>query len=115
MIYKPFDIVVVPFPFTDSNKTKRRPAIVLSSDITFGQYVDHSILAMITSARNQPWKLDTPITNLIDSGLPKPSVIRMKWFTLDHRLIIEKIGTLALEDRITFKKNFNAIFASLIK
>ena len=30
MIYKPYDIVVVPFPFADIVATKNRPAIVIS-------------------------------------------------------------------------------------
>jgi hypothetical protein len=30
MIYKPFTIIVVPFPFTDSPETKKRPALVIA-------------------------------------------------------------------------------------
>lgn len=30
--YKPFSVIVVPFPFTDSHHVKKRPAIVLSSE-----------------------------------------------------------------------------------
>lgn len=28
MIYKPYSVVVVPFPFTDLAKTKKRPAFI---------------------------------------------------------------------------------------
>jgi mRNA interferase MazF len=34
-IYSQFDVVVVPFPFTDSSTTKRRPALILSDAGTF--------------------------------------------------------------------------------
>ncbi len=36
MTYEPFDVVVVLFPFTDSSRTKRRPALVLSQKRGFG-------------------------------------------------------------------------------
>jgi mRNA interferase MazF len=114
VIYKQFDIVIVPFPFTDSNKAKRRPAIILSSEKKFGQKIDHSIMAMITSVRNKPWPLDSTITNLLLSGLPQPSVIRMKLFTLDHRLIVEKKGVLAIEDQRKLQVQFQHIFEKLL-
>ena len=44
-----FDVVVVPFPFTDLNASKRRPALVLTND-SFNQTTKNSVLAMITSA-----------------------------------------------------------------
>lgn len=109
MIYKPFEIVVVPFPFTDSSTTKRRPAVVLSSE-TFNKKVSHSILAMVTSSRNTPWPHDISIKNLSQAGLPKPSIIRMKLFTIDHRLIIKSTGSLSKSDQETLKKSFDKVF-----
>ena len=87
MTYKMFDVVTVPFPFTDSKNSKRRPALVLSSEKTFNSTIGHSVMAMITSAKNKPWPLDVEIKNLGKAGLPAESVIRMKLFTLDHRFI----------------------------
>lgn len=34
-IYNRFDVVVVPFPFTDSSITKRRPALIISETNVF--------------------------------------------------------------------------------
>ncbi|QQR82024.1 MAG: type II toxin-antitoxin system PemK/MazF family toxin [Deltaproteobacteria bacterium] len=97
--YNAFDVVTVPFPFTDSSKNKRRPALVLSSKTYFNEKVKHSIMAMITSAKNDAWPLDVIIGDLQKAGLSSPSVVRMKLFTLDHRLVVSKIGTLSEKDR----------------
>ncbi len=85
MDYDRFEVVIVPFPFTDKAQVKRRPALVLSSHAAFGRKAGHSVMAMITSAQNPAWPLDVPISDLNAAGLPAPSVVRMKHFTLDHR------------------------------
>ena len=33
MTYRQFDVVVVPFPFTDVEASKRRPALILSASL----------------------------------------------------------------------------------
>ncbi len=97
--FEAFDVVVVPFPFTDRTTTKRRPALVLSDAGSFNKRVGQSVLAMITSASNSDWPLDVNIQNLNDAGLPSASVVRMKLFTLDDKLVIRKAGMLAEQDR----------------
>ena len=114
MIYSPFDIVIVPFPFTDLGKIKRRPAVVLSSQDNFNEVVAHTVLAMITSARNEPWALDVSIQDLKRAGLLKPSVIRMKVFTIDNRLIFDKIGDLGTKDRRVIRQNIETLFEDLV-
>ena len=110
MTYEPFDVVVVPFPFTDSAQTKRRPALVLSQPSHFGDTIGHSVLAMITSSKNAPWPLDCAIADRKPSGLAAPSVVRMKLFTLDHRFILRKIGRLSDSDRDTVKTSLSRLF-----
>lgn len=97
--FEAFDVVVVPFPFTDRTTTKRRPALVLSDSANFNKQVGQSVLAMITSASNSDWPLDVNINNLDSAGLPSASVVRMKLFTLDDKLVIRKAGVLAKQDR----------------
>ena len=99
MTFEAFDVVVVPFPFTDRTTTKRRPALVLSDAKAFNRQVGQSVLAMITSARNSDWPLDVEIENLDSAGLPSASVVRMKLFTLDDQLVIRRAGTLVGNDR----------------
>ena len=99
MTFKPFDVVVVPFPFTDIKANKRRPALILSSDTKFNTKSGHAVLAMITSQKNPAWPLDTPITGNARAGLKAPSKVRMKLFTLDTRLMVKKIGKLMTADK----------------
>ena len=93
-----FDVVVVPFPFTERAATKRRPALVISN----GRFnADHGqvVLAMITSAVDTDWPSDTPIRDLKGAGLRAPSVVRLKVFTLDRRLVLRRIGRLGTKDK----------------
>jgi mRNA interferase MazF len=80
-IYKRFEVVLVPFPFTDSGAVKRRPALVLSDETVFNSLVGRSVLAMITTVSHSPWALDVLIADLAATGLKQPSTIRMKLFT----------------------------------
>ena len=99
MTFEAFDVVVVPFPFTDKTTSKRRPALVLSEAKTFNKRIAHSVLAMITSASNSDWPLDIEIEDIDAAGLPFPSIVRMKLFTLDNQLVIRKAGALGGKDR----------------
>ena len=99
MTFEAFDVVVVPFPFTDRQSAKRRPALVLSDAHTFNAEIGHSVLAMITSAKNSDWPHDTEITDLDSAGLSSESVVRLKLFTLDNQLILRKAGSLSASDR----------------
>ena len=96
--FKQGDVVKVPFPFTDRHTQKNRPALVLSNR-RFGDSSGHSVMAMITTARHSGWPLDVPISDLDKAGLPIACIVRMKLFTLDHRLIAGRLGTLAATDQ----------------
>jgi mRNA interferase MazF len=92
-----WDVIVVPFPFTDQPGEKRRPALVLSKKV-FNQG-GRTILAMITSAAHRPWSGDTRLTDYQAAGLHVPCIARLKLFTLDNRVILKAIGRLAGADR----------------
>jgi mRNA interferase MazF len=91
-----WDVMVVPFPFTEKAGAKKRPALVLSGS-SF-HHAGHSILAMITSRGHNPWPGDTAIGDLEAAGLRVPCIVRMKLFTLDNRLLLSRVGTLARPD-----------------
>ncbi len=103
MPFEAGEIVSVPFPFTDRSAHKRRPALVLSTK-SFNDRHMHLILAMVTSAKNPPWPSDIGITDESSAGLSSPSVIRLKLFTLDERLVLGTLGKLSKSDKAAMMK-----------
>ncbi|MEP6786568.1 MAG: type II toxin-antitoxin system PemK/MazF family toxin [Sphingomonadales bacterium] len=69
------DLVWVAFPYVETNQTKSRPALIISSP-TLGPQSDLAWMAMITNAANAPWPGDIAIKDFKALGLPIPSVIR---------------------------------------
>lgn len=102
--FNPGDVVVVPFPFTDRDATKRRPALVCSS-AAFNHQARHLVLAMITTRSHTPWPGDVPITDLAAAGLPAPSIVRWKLFTLEATYVLSQAGALATRDRAACRGN----------
>ena len=112
MTYKQYEIVRIPFPFTDRHAAKNRPALVISDSKTFNTPARHSVMAMITSAGNAAWPLDCPISDLKSAGLPAASVVRCKLFTLDHRLVINKLGALSKRDQTAVRSVMTKLLAA---
>ena len=96
MTCEPFDVVVVPFPFTDREAERRRPALVVSSPAFNAQH-DQSILAMITSA-GEEWPSDITLRDWREAGLGVPCKVRLKLFTLDDALVLRRAGALSERD-----------------
>lgn len=109
--YNSYEIVKVPFPFTESPASKVRPALIISSAKFFNARLGMSIMAMVTSFKSgkELWPTDLPIKNLLETNLPSPSLIRFKLFTLDHRLIIGRIGVLSPEDQDNVRRKLTEI------
>lgn len=70
-----YDVVAVPFPYTDRPVRQRRPALVVSGNEVTEK---HGLVwvMMITSAENRRWTDDIVIDDIGLAGLPIPSVIR---------------------------------------
>lgn len=99
--YDLYEIVKVPFPFTETKQVKVRPALIISSAKQFNAKIGLSVMAMITSMKSSQnlWPSDIVIEDLAIAGLPVPSIIRFKIFTLDDRLILGRLGNLSEKDR----------------
>ena len=103
--YAQGDIVVVPFPYTDRQTEKRRPALVISNGKVS---LDHGLvwLAMITSAENYKWSGDVDVAGAA-TGLTSPSLIRSaKLATVDTSRIIRVAGKVSDE---TWSEVFSAL------
>lgn len=97
-IYKKWDVVLVPFPFTDLSSFKKRPALILSPD----QYnaTGDIVIAFITSNLQGIDKFgDYQLQQWKQAGLPLPSKLRMKFATVSNEIIIKKIGHIDSIDR----------------
>ena len=96
--FETWDIVRVPFPYTDRPVRQRRPALV----IVAGEFAaTHGLLwvVMITSAENRGWPTDVAVSDLRAAGLPVPSIIRpAKIATIEAR-DAQRLGSLDFRDR----------------
>jgi mRNA interferase MazF len=91
--YRAYDVVVVPFPYSDRLAEKRRPALVISTAAAsrFGMLW----VAMITSAQNESWSCDVAIDDLRRAGLPAASVVRaVKIAAIEPARVVRRAGTL---------------------
>lgn len=109
MSFERFSVVRVPFPFTDRNATKNRPALVLSDAGAFNVPSGYTVMAMITSAETPDWPLDCPLEDLDQAGLPAPSKLRFKLFTLDNRLVRGELGRLSAADAARVAKGLSTL------
>ncbi|HLM01138.1 MAG TPA: type II toxin-antitoxin system PemK/MazF family toxin [Pyrinomonadaceae bacterium] len=107
--FKKWEIILVPFPFTDLSSVKRRPAIIVSPDsYNAGNDV---VIAFVTSQLNvSPRTGDYQIQKWREAGLPKPSMVRMKFATVTENIIVKTIGRLEIEDRTELEKIILAFF-----
>ncbi|MHC4516297.1 MAG: type II toxin-antitoxin system PemK/MazF family toxin [Planctomycetota bacterium] len=103
------DIVLVPFPFTDQSTTKRRPAVVVSSESYHRDRPDVIILAVTSQVRAAPMVGDAAIGGWKEAGLLKPSSLKPLIATVEKGLIHRKLGRLDEEDRQVLRGMLDAI------
>jgi mRNA-degrading endonuclease toxin of MazEF toxin-antitoxin module len=97
--FQSWDVVLVPFPYTERNYTKVRPALVVSTD-TLSANTGKYFLAMITSATHTRIYGDVLISDLKLAGLPAESIVRpSKIATFEEASFVRRIGTLSTKDR----------------
>lgn len=110
--FKLWDVVKVPFPYTDRPVRQYRPALVVAA----GEIeAAHGLIwvLMITSAANRGWAGDVVISNLKTAGLPAPSVVRCAKIAIIEASDAERIGRLPRADQSRTAKQLARISSLL--
>jgi len=98
------DVLLVPFPFTDQSTSKRRPAVVVSSDAYQRERPDLIILAITSQARPEPALGEAAIGKWKEAGLLKPSILKPVVATIERGLVLRKLGRLEGGDRAALRE-----------
>ncbi|MCY7348429.1 MAG: type II toxin-antitoxin system PemK/MazF family toxin [Pyrinomonadaceae bacterium] len=94
---KKWNVILVPFPFTDLSSAKRRPALIVSPDAYNAE--KDVVIAYLTSQLNSPPRFgDYKLRKWKAANLPKPSMVRMKFATIDKTIIVKILGALEAAD-----------------
>ena len=105
------DIVLVPFPFSDQTTSKKRPAVVVSSDEYHRERPDVLLLA-VTSRFRPESDLDVAIAGWEAAGLLKSSLLKPVLTTADRKLLIRQLGSLQAADRAALRALLGRILGS---
>jgi mRNA interferase MazF len=93
-----FDVVSVPFPYTDRPVRQRRPA-----------YEQRT--GMITAAENRPWPGDVALADDRRAGLSSPSVIRPAKIATIEAAQASRIGSIGAGERRHLRAAISEILA----
>ncbi|NOX87248.1 MAG: type II toxin-antitoxin system PemK/MazF family toxin [Chlorobi bacterium] len=95
------DIVLLKFPFTDTNIYKRRPALIIND------FRDRDIIVCRITSQNYNTENDVYIKDWKSSGLKLPSVIRVhKLATLEKKMVDMVMGKIDLKTKSRVKSIF---------
>ncbi len=105
------DVVLVSFPFTDQTTTKKRPAVIVSSDVYHRSRRDVIVMAVtsrVGSAEGAPGEV--LVQHWTEAGLLKPSLIKPVVATLERSLVLKKLGSLHQTDVSALRKALGQVF-----
>lgn len=98
------DVVLVPFPFTDQSATKKRPAVVVSSDAYNRARPDIILMAITGHLSDYPRIGEVIVSGWREAGLLKASTIKPILATIENGQILRTFGKLGQSDRLSLKK-----------
>lgn len=108
------DIVLVPFPFTDQTTSKKRPAVVISSQSYQQRKPDIILMAISSQVSNVREFGEVLVEEWQAAGLIKPSIVKPVATTLEQRLVLKRLGRLAGKDRMSLKNMLLQIFSESV-
>lgn len=92
------DVVLVGFPFTNLQTTKRRPAVIIHSP-RYQDRPDVFLMAITSQIREPPAAGEALLQDWKAAGLAKPSVLKPLIATIDKDQIVRRLGQLSTADR----------------
>ena len=105
------DLVLLPYPFSDLEGTKVRPALIVSNDLFNKKSFDCIMVPLTTVIKDEPYSIIINQEDLSSGKLLKSSRIRAdKIFTVEKNLIVMKIGVI---NNNTFDKIKSEILKTL--
>lgn len=84
------DIILVPFPFTNQAVSKKRPAVVISSELYNIERHDIILMAVTSHIRQENKVGEAAIKDWQAAGMLKPSMIKPIITTTEKSLILKK-------------------------
>lgn len=114
--FKAGDIVLVKFPYSNLQKAKQRPALVLFH-LQQSKKIEIVNIAMITSkVESLRFQGDVELRDWEKSGLLHPSLLRLgKTASLDPSLVAKKLGELSPRDKKSTKTQFSKLYSTWFK
>ncbi|OHB35767.1 MAG: growth inhibitor [Planctomycetes bacterium GWA2_39_15] len=98
------DVVLVPFPFSNQTTVKKRPSVIVSSDV-YNNTSSDIVIMTITGKTDKTLNVgECLIEDWRGAGLLKPSSIKPAISTIEQRLVLRKLGKLSTKDLISMEE-----------
>ena len=103
------DVVLVPFPFSDQSTTKKRPAVIVSSEAYHRQRPDLIVMAVTSRFRPEQTVGEVLVQQWQSAGLLKPSMLKPLLATIERALVLRIMGKLHPDDRVALHNAINDV------
>jgi len=111
MNVKQKELILLPYPFSDQEGSKVRPALVISNNSFNKKSEDCIMIPLTTVIKEVPYSILINQENLTSGKLLKPSRIRIdKIFTIRQSLVRMKIGVISDDIFKEIKAELSKIF-----
>ncbi len=111
MIFQQKELVLLPYPFSNQEGSKVRPAIIVSNDNFNKRCEDCVMIPLTTVIKDEPFSLIINQDCLESGKLLKQSRVRIdKLFTIKKSLIMMKIGKINDKTLEKIKSEINNVF-----
>ena len=109
MELKQFDVVLCEFYFTDLNKTKKRPVLILKDNLPYDDFVAIPISSKINNLKQDEILIEN--SDFKDGSIKKVSKLMIrKTFVVSKEVVIKKYATIKNDSFIKYHNYFCKYF-----